>query len=112
MQTENPILSEHVGITPETASEELKTVNELIGTMIDTCITLVGLNTSLPCKEFQLSIMDTQSMIDHLNKFRVDGPSTPFQDIPLADSEVQDPAWVENEDGRCLGDDLMSNEAE
>ena len=88
--TENPIINEHVGVTPEIASEELKTVNELIGTMIDTCITLVGLNTSLPCKELQLSIMDAQSMIEHLNRFRVDGPSDPFIEVPLEASQVED----------------------
>jgi hypothetical protein len=134
MQTdhdENPILSEHVGITEDSAREELKTVNELIGVMIDTCIALVSLNTSIPCKELQLSIMDAQSMLEHLNKFRVDGPSAPFIDVPLEDSEVEEEDffkknmsaveaameeekfWAEPEEGgQSEGDKMMSSEAE
>jgi len=114
MQTdhdESPILSEHV-----IDSNTFIGSASIISTEMERVLkNLVLINADIPCKELQLSIMDATSLLGHLDRFIVDGPSAPFIEVPLEDSEVEDEGkfWEEPEDGgQSEGDKMMSSEAE
>ena len=53
------------------------------------------LDEAIPCKQVQLISMDTESMINHLNDLKVNGPKPKFIDIPLEQSETTDPNQID-----------------
>ena len=79
MTTEVKDLTEQEQIQLLTALEE-KIVPEIITILED-------LLKALPCAQLQMCVMDAHSIKEHLNHLKHNGPSTPFQDIPLEQSE-------------------------
>lgn len=73
--------------------------------------TVTKLNEELPCKEYQCVLMDLESAKDHLNDLLNDGPSDPFVQLSLEESQKD--VWESfphGEDGPSEGDMLMSAE--
>lgn len=81
-------------LTPEQTIEAIKAdpkayasiVKDQVLPELENLMTI--LNQSNECKEFEICLMDIQSMRDSLNDYIVEGPSAPFVKIPLEDSEI------------------------
>jgi len=48
-----------------------------------------GMNKTYPCKQFQLIIMDLESITEHLNDLKKNGAKAPMSVTPLKDSKVK-----------------------
>lgn len=48
------------------------------------------MHEKVPCKQFQLMVQDLDSIVLHLNDLKYNGPSEPYIDIPLEDSETNE----------------------
>jgi hypothetical protein len=55
---------------------------------------MVKMQTVLPAKQFQLALMDIENTQIQLADLYLHGPSTPFKDIPLEESEIADDTQV------------------
>lgn len=49
---------------------------------------LSALNETNECKQFEICLMDIQSMQDHLGDYLANGPEAPFVKVDLKDSEI------------------------
>ena len=50
------------------------------------------LNDHHECKEFEMCLMDVESMLNNLTDYLTNGPSAPFVKVPLEDSEIPEDA--------------------
>lgn len=48
------------------------------------------MHEKVPCKQFQLMVQDLDSIVIHLNDLKYNGPSEPYIDILLEDSETNE----------------------
>jgi hypothetical protein len=71
-------------VNPEKTAQVL--ANMLVPGLRDLMNTL---NEALPCKQFQLAIMDAEAMIENLQSLEEDGPLPRLMEIPLSQSEIQ-----------------------
>lgn len=51
---------------------------------------LKTMHKAMPCKQYQLSIQDLESINLHIESLVVKGPLPPLQEIDLEDSEIED----------------------
>jgi hypothetical protein len=51
---------------------------------------ILKLNDHKPCKQYQLAIMDLESMIENIASIKTDGPLPRLMEIPLTASEIQE----------------------
>lgn len=51
---------------------------------------LKTMHTVMPCKQYQLSIQDLESINLHIASLATKGPLPPLEEIPLDESEVDD----------------------
>jgi hypothetical protein len=78
---------EHASYYLKQSQDLLATFNWYAGVLVD----------KVPCKQFQNIMMDLQSIHNHLEDFTLNGPKTPYVDIPLEASEIS-PDEMTNED--------------
>lgn len=81
--------------------EEHRTHIEKIHDMVDGIHELITkLNNDLPARQYQCALMDLESSKIHMQHIYDEGPMLPFVDIPLEQSEVDEPVYFEDSLGR------------